>query len=360
MAFTVDLEYFFPNRASLSTGFSLPIDGAGITVLFGPSGSGKSTLLHFLAGIKNPDRGLIRFGDRLWFDAGKKVSLPPQKRSAGLLFQDYPLFPHLTVSRNIAYGLNRLPTSERKDRVKRWIDRLKLRGKEGQYPNALSGGEQQRVALAQTLAPQPRLILLDEPFSALDRSTRSDIRVEVKRTIHDAGILAIVVTHDLADAMALGDHIIILSEGKILQQGNPLEIFSRPALPSVAEIVGVENLLPARVIETTGGMAVLAVGKGRLMGVGSVAPKQPCFVSFRAEEVLLERGRPAQSSARNHLSGFVREVVQTGSQARVIVDCGFPLTAHVTQQAIEDLSLRPGAEVTAVIKASAIQILPSE
>ncbi|MFQ5949067.1 MAG: ABC transporter ATP-binding protein, partial [Nitrospiria bacterium] len=241
MAFTVDLEYFFPNRASLSTGFSLPIDGAGITVLFGPSGSGKSTLLHFLAGIKNPDRGLIRFGDRLWFDAGKKVSLPPQKRSAGLLFQDYPLFPHLTVSRNIAYGLNRLPTSERKDRVKRWIDRLKLRGKEGQYPNALSGGEQQRVALAQTLAPQPRLVLLDEPFSALDRSTRSDIRVEVKRTIHDAGILAIVVTHDLADAMALGDHIIILSEGKILQQGNPLEIFSRPALPSVAEIVGVEN-----------------------------------------------------------------------------------------------------------------------
>lgn len=366
MGLTVDLKYLFEGGDSLKAGFSLPINYSGITVLFGPSGSGKSTLLHVLAGIKKPDSGIIRWGRQTWFDSSQKLSLPPQRRSVGLLFQDYPLFPHLTVSRNIAYGLNRLPVEDRKDRIRRWTDHLHLHGKEERYPIALSGGERQRVALAQTMAPLPDLVLLDEPFSALDRPMRSGIRAEVKSMIRDTGKAAILVTHDLADALALGDHIIILSGGKILQQGSPLEIFNRPALPSVAKIVGVENLHPASVIETIDGMAALAVGKGRLLAVGpvdqvaAVAPKQACFISFRAEEVILERGKPQKSSARNHLPGIVQEIVPTGSQMSVMIDCGFLLTASITKQAAEDLTLRPGEEITAVIKASAIQILPSE
>ncbi len=366
MGLTVDLKYLFEGGNSLEVGFALPSDYSGITVLFGPSGSGKSTLLHFLAGIKKPDSGIIRCGRQTWFDSSQKENWPPQNRSLGLLFQEYPLFPHLTISANIGYGLNRLPLPEKRDRIRFWIDHLHLQRKEDRYPNALSGGERQRVALAQTMAPQPDLVLLDEPFSALDRPMRSDMRGVVKRTICDTGKAGILVTHDLADALALGDHIIILSEGKILQEGSPLEIFSRPALSSVAKIVGVENLHPARTIETIDGMTALAVGKGKLFAVGLVdqfavvAPKQECFISFRAEEVILERGKPRQSSARNHLSGTVQEIVSTGAQIRVIIDCGFSLAASITKQAAEDLSLRPGAEITAVIKASAIQILPSE
>jgi len=359
---TVDLKYVFEEGGSLTTGFALPTDSPGITVLFGPSGSGKSTLLHFLAGIKKPDSGIIRFGPKTWFDGSQKIFLSPQKRSVGLLFQDYPLFPHLTVSGNISFGLNGLPLSERKDRIRSWNNRLKLQGKEERYPNALSGGERQRVALAQTMAPQPDLVLLDEPFSALDRPMRAGVRGEVKRILCETGNAAILVTHDLEDALSLGDHIIILYEGKILQQGSPLEVFGRPALPSVARIVGVDNLHPASVIETIDGMAVLAVGKGRILAVApvdQVAPKQDCFISFRAEEVILERGKPRQSSARNHLSGIIQEIIPIGPQMRVMIDCGFLLTASITKQAVEDLSLRPGEEITAVIKASAIQILPS-
>jgi len=363
---TVDFEYVFEEGGSLTAGFTLPNNSPGITVLFGPSGSGKSTLLHFLAGIKKPDSGSIRFGQQTWFDDNQKVFLSPQKRSVGLLFQDYPLFPHLTVSGNIGFGLNRLLLPERKDRIRSWSDLLNLQGKEERYPNTLSGGERQRVALAQTLAPQPDLVLLDEPFSALDRPMRAGVRAEVKRIICNTGKAAILVTHDLEDALALGDHIIILSQGKVLQKGSALEVFGRPALPSVAKIVGVDNLHPASVIETIDGMAVLAVGKGRLLAVApvdqvaAVAPKQDCFISFRAEEVILERGKPRQSSARNHLSGNIKEIISVGSQMRVMIDCGFLLTASITKQAVEDLSLRPGEEITAVIKASAIQILPTE
>lgn len=362
----VDLKYLFAGGKPLTAKFSLPADGAGITVLFGPSGSGKSTLLHFFAGIKKPDSGIIQWGGQTWFDSSQKVNLPPQKRSAGLLFQEYPLFPHLTVSSNIAYGLNRLPLPVKKERIRSWIDALHLQGKEKRYPNALSGGERQRVALAQTLAPRPDLLLLDEPFSALDRPMRSAIRSDVRRMICGAGKSAILVTHDLEDALALGDHIIILSEGKILQEGSPLEIFSRPANPSVAKIVGVENFQPARVVEMRDGMASLAVKKESLLALAPVDPsaalveKQNCFISFRAEEIVLEKGKPQKSSARNHLEGIVREIIPAGLKARVVIDCGFLLAAGITTQAVEDLSLCPGEKITAVIKASAIQILPSE
>lgn len=371
MALTVDLQYTLSKGGTLQARFSIPLDLPRIVVLFGPSGSGKSTLLHCLAGLLEPERGEIRYGETVWFDAARRISLPPQRRSAGLLFQDALLFPHLTAQENIAYGLRRWNRAERDQAARRWIDRFHLAGKENRPPLSLSGGEQQRVALARTLAPRPRLLLLDEPFSALDLRTRARVREEVRQWVREERAVALLVTHDLVDAMTLGDDLIILSEGAILQQGPPLELFSRPATPEVAKIVGVENLLPAHVIESSAGRVVLEIGKmsavnfraracfkGGLIAVGELSRGERCFVSIRAEEVILERGEPAQSSARNRLTGVVQELIPVGAQVRVVVDCGFPLTALVTRQAVEELSLRPGAEITAVIKASSVHLIP--
>lgn len=358
MELAVDLEYPFSKGGALRARFSVPLDAPRIVVLFGPSGSGKSTLLHCLAGLLQPVTGTIRYGETTWFDSTQRISLPPQRRSAGLLFQEPSLFPHLTVQENIAYGLRREPRAESKAAARRWIERFQLAGKEDRFPISLSGGEQQRVALARTLAPRPRLVLLDEPFSALDLRTRGEVREAFRQSIQEERSVALVVTHDLADAITLGGEIILLAGGTILQQGPPLEVFSRPATPEAARIVGVENLLPARVIESAAGRVVLEVGKGRLIGVGEAPPGGRGLVSIRAEEVILERGAPDQSSARNRLHGFVQELIPTGAQVRVIVDCGFPLTALVTRQAAEELALQPGAAITSVIKASSVHLIP--
>jgi molybdopterin-binding protein len=357
---TVDLDYPLPKGGGVQVSFSVPLDSPRIVVLFGPSGSGKSTLLHCLAGLLQPQRGEIRYGDRIWFDAARGISLPTQKRSVGLLFQDYPLFPHLTVRENIAYGLRRWSRTESDPAVRRWIDRFQLTGKEDRLPSSLSGGEQQRVALARALAPRPRLLLLDEPFSALDLRTRGLVRGEVRQWVEEERSVVLVVTHDIVDAMTLGEDLIILSEGTILQRGDPLDLFSRPATPEVAKIVGVENLLPAQVILASEERVVLEVGKSRLIAVGDAPSGGRCFASIRAEEVILERGEPMQSSARNRLPGFVQDLISVGAQVRVVVDCGFSLTALVTRQAVEDLSLGPGAEITAVIKASSVHLIPTE
>ena len=359
MDLTVDLHDPLPKGGGLAAHFSIPLDAPRIVVLFGPSGSGKSTLLHCLAGLREPERGLIRYGSDVWFDRERGISLPPQRRSVGLLFQDHPLFPHLTVRENIAYGLRRWGRAEREGAVRRWIDRFQLAGKENRFPEALSGGERQRAALARALAPRPRLLLLDEPFSALDLRTRAVVRGEIRRWVDEERAAALVVTHDIVDAMTLGEELIILSEGAVLQQGPPLELFSRPASSEVAKIVGVENLLQAQVIDSSAERVVLEVGKGRLIAVGNVSAGR-CFASIRAEEVILERGEPVQSSARNRLRGFVQELIPVGAQIRVVVDCGFPLTALVTRQAVEELALRPGAEITAVIKASSVHLISIE
>lgn len=358
MDLAVDFEYPLPQGVTLRARFSISLDAPRIVVLFGPSGSGKSTLLHCLAGLLQPEKGAIRYGDAIWFDAAQRIFLPPQRRSIGLLFQDYPLFPHLTVRENIVYGLRRKSRPEKEAAALRWIGRFQLSERENRFPEALSGGEQQRVALARALAPRPRLLLLDEPFSALDLQTRGAVRKELKRWVADERATAIVVTHDIVDAMSLGEELIVISEGALLQQGHPLDVFGRPASSEVAKIVGMENLLQAQVIDSSAERVVLEIGKGRLIAVGALPRGERCYLSIRAEEVLLERGKPDQSSARNRLLGRIQELIPAGPQTRVVIDCGFPLTAVVTRQAVEELSLRPGEEITAVIKASSVHLIP--
>jgi molybdate transport system ATP-binding protein len=197
-------------------------DRAGVTVLFGPSGSGKTTTLRCLAGLERPDEGRITFGTETWFDARTRHCLASRLRNVGFVPQDYALFPHLTVEHNIGYGLHELPPVERRRRIAEAITWLALQELERRLPRELSGGQQQRVALARAVVRRPRLLLLDEPLSALDAPTRQRIRGELRDLLHRFEIPTLLVTHDRDDASVLGDDWIVFDGGRMVSQG-PLD-----------------------------------------------------------------------------------------------------------------------------------------
>jgi molybdate transport system ATP-binding protein len=338
----------------------ISIDQAPVTVLFGPSGSGKTTLLRMLAGLERPDAwpdaGSIVFRERTWFDAARAIHLPPQQRRAGFLFQDYALFPHLTVAENVAYAASR-------QAARKLLDAFGLADLAASRPRAISGGQQQRVALARALAAQPALLLLDEPLSALDAPTRSRTRYELRRMLLSSGVPSIVVTHDRMEAVALGDWMAVMVDGRIRQTGPVQEVFRRPADPQVAESVGVENVLAAEIVGRESGLLVLQVNGGRMECVDS-GESGPVFACIRAEDVAITRQIDRVSSARNRLAGCVRAVIAEGALARVELDCGFPLVALVTSQSAAELALGEGEIVAAVVKATSVHLaahtLPSE
>ena len=345
-------------RKRLSKGFEveadlrIPLRQAPVTVLFGPSGSGKTTLLRMLAGLERPDAGSIVFRERPWFDGARKIHLPPRQRRAGFLFQDYALFPHLTVAENVAYAASR-------ETARKLLDTFGLAELAASKPRAISGGQQQRVALARALAAQPALLLLDEPLSALDASTRSRTRYELRRMLLAGGVPSIVVTHDRMEAVALGDWMVVMVDGRIRQTGPVQDVFRRPADPQVAESVGVENVLAAEIAGRESGLLVLQVngqvGGARIQCVDS-GETGPVFACIRAEDVTITRQMDQVSSARNRLAGRVRAVIPEGAVARVELDCGFPLVALVTAQSAAELALREGENVSAVVKATSVHL----
>ncbi len=352
-----DLERRYPGGPIIRATLRLPAAEAPVTVLFGPSGSGKTTVLRCLAGLDRPDAGAIRFGEETWFDASRGTFVPPQRRAAGFLAQDHALFPHLTVERNVAYGLGALGAAARAERVREVSRLLRIEDLGGRRPAQLSGGQRQRVALARALAPRPRLLLLDEPLSALDLPTRDDLRRELRHVLQRAGAPSIVVTHDRVEALALGDRIAVLAEGRVRQMGPVPEVFSAPADVVVARVVGTENVSPARVLSRDAGLATVSVGSARLTAVdpGDVAGE--AYACIRAEEVLLEEAPGAPTSARNQLPARVVSLAPEGPMVRVALDCGFPLVALVTRRSADELRLAPGREVAALVKAPAVRLV---
>ncbi len=242
-----DFEKRFPGGPLVQIQLRESVDDFSLTVLFGPSGSGKTTALRCLAGLERPDRGFIRFGGETWFDSERRILVPPQRRRVGYLFQDYALFPHLTIAQNIRYGLRRVGKTERLSRVAEIMDLLGLRGLENRYPQQVSGGQQQRVALARALVCRPRLLLLDEPLSALDVPTRGELRRQLRHWLEQLRMPGMLVTHDRIEALALGDHLVVLDAGKVRQRGQVHEVFSKPADLGVARIVGVDTVERATV-----------------------------------------------------------------------------------------------------------------
>jgi molybdate transport system ATP-binding protein len=245
----IDITKTFPGRPAISATLAYTLQQSTALVLFGPSGSGKTTILRCLAGLEWPERGTIRFVSRTWLDTGCRIRVSPQARLIGYMAQDYALFPTYSVAGNIAYGLDALSTLERKKRVAEMLELFQLTGLEEAKPHELSGGQQQRVALARAIAPRPQLLLLDEPLSALDAPTRVQLRGELRSLLKHLALPSVIVTHDWAETLTLGDVVAVVGDGHVLQVGPPQEVFSRPVNAAVAQIVGVETVIEGDVIE---------------------------------------------------------------------------------------------------------------
>jgi molybdate transport system ATP-binding protein len=355
-----DFEKAYHGGPTIRAAIRIPIGRPYVLVLFGPSGAGKTTILRCLAGLETPSTGRISFAGQAWFDAEQEVVLPPQSRAIGYLFQDYALFPHLTVSRNITYALKGAPKRQRVDCMQEMLKLFQLEGLADKRPAQLSGGQQQRVALARVLARRPALFLLDEPLSALDEPTRVQVRAELRGLLQGLASPTICVTHDPVEALTLADEVAVVADGRILQIGSPDEVFSRPISAEVAAIVGVETVIAGRLTERNKDLVALDVQGTRVWAVERTGQGQAFYLSIRAEDVILELEAPASSSARNHLAGKVVDIRPAGPVLKVIVNCGFLLTALVTRQAAQDLDLCPGTSVIATIKASAIHLILRE
>ncbi len=274
---------------------SLSVAPGAMVALLGPSGCGKTTLLRIIAGLEVPDRGQVRLGERLVTGPGRFVA--PEDRRVGMVFQDWALFPHLSVARNVAYGL---PRSDRRGpRVERALAMVGLEGLGDRSPATLSGGQQQRVALARAIAPEPAVLLLDEPFSNLDTSLRMQVRCEVHELLVRLGITTVFVTHDQDEAFVLGDEVAVMSAGRIVQQATPAELYARPASTWVAGFVGDANLVegvvtdPAAKTATTVLGPVPLAGELRHVGSGTGSGTASVLVLVRPEELSLDAGGEA-------------------------------------------------------------------
>lgn len=222
----------------------LAVGTGSLTALLGPSGCGKTTALRVIAGLEDPDAGSLEVGGRVLVD--DRVRVPPEQRRIGLVFQDYALFPHLTVAHNVAYGLHEIPSADRRARVAEALDLVGMGGLEDRLPTHLSGGQQQRVALARALAPRPALVLLDEPFSNLDAGLRIQVREEVRSILQAASATAVFVTHDQEEALSLADEVAVMDAGRLHQVAAPHTLYTRPATRFVAEFVGEADLVAGR------------------------------------------------------------------------------------------------------------------
>jgi molybdate transport system ATP-binding protein len=312
--------------------------------LVGPSGAGKTTVLRAAAGLVRPAEGRIGLDGDVWFDAARGIDLAPEQRSVGYLFQDYALFPHLSVRRNIAFGGRR-----RADELLRRFDVAHLAHIR---PAGLSGGERQRVALARALAREPRALLLDEPLSALDAHTRAGIREELQALLHELALPVLVVTHDFEDAVALADRVGVLRGGRLLQLGTPTELASAPADPFVAALTG-GNLLVGRAHRRQDGLTVvdLDVG-GRVYSTDAASGRVGVVV--HPWEVSVARVQP-EDSALNHLRGRIASLIPEGNRVRVRLG---PLAAELTTASAERLALARGETAVASFKATATRLVP--
>ena len=291
-----------------------------MVVLLGPSGSGKSLTLRAIAGLLKPDRGRIEVPDGVVFDADNGINLPPQARNVGYVVQDLALFPHLSVAENIGFALAKWPKPEREERIRELIDMLGLAGLEERLPRAISGGQQQRTALGRALAARPRVLLLDEPFTALDAPIRNVLRREVARLRRQLGLLALFVTHDLQEAYALADRIAVYDQGEVLQYGSREEVFGQPGSIRVAQLLDARNIFEGRVVGKTEAFTEIETPwfRGRARAEGELAPDSPAALSVRPEHViLLRRDRPHGHVLDTVLDVELEDEIATGNNHRL-------------------------------------------
>jgi molybdate transport system ATP-binding protein len=339
--------------ASLRLDLSLPLRsfalelglevGAETVALVGPSGAGKTSLLRTVAGLARPERGAIRSGSDVWFDSDRGIDRRPEQRSVGFVFQEYALFPHLTVAQNVTFGGGK---------VDGLLERLRIADLVRAKPAELSGGERQRVALARALARDPQVLLLDEPMAALDPHTRGSVRAELHDLLRELGLPTLLVTHDFEDAALLADRVGVLVDGRLRQLGAPAELLGTPADAFVATFAGA-NVLSG--VAEPGADALTTV---RLDDRTTIYSTDETFgavdVVVYPWDVSLALAEHADS-ALNLIAGDVLSVARVGNRVRIRLEA---LTAEVTARSAERLELRPGAHVVASFKATATRLLP--
>jgi len=351
----VDLEEFHLREIDLD------ISPGEYFVILGPTGAGKTVLLETIAGLHRPHRG------RILLDGEDVTGVPPERRGIGFVYQDYMLFPHLSVVNNIAFGvklrgLSRQAIEERVAAVSQLlgIDHLLHRS-----PRTLSGGEQQRVALARALVVEPRILLLDEPLSALDPEMREGLQRELARVHAQLGTTTLHVTHDFEEAVALGERIVVVNEGRVIQVGPSDAIFRRPNSEFVARFVGVRNIFPGTAHGGENGSQVfrLDASPGALEGADSCVTEiaavtelaGPRHASIRPEDILISR-EPLRSSARNSFRGRIVGIVDRGTVVYVTVHVPPDFACMITRRSLEEMELREGLEVYVAFKASAVHV----
>lgn len=318
-------------------------------VILGPTGAGKTLILETIAGFYVPREGHILL------KGNDATHIPPEKRNIGFVYQDYALFPHMTVEENVAFGLkmHKTPKEMAEQRVRNIMEAMQIYHLKERFPPTLSGGEQQRTALARALVIDPDVLLLDEPLSALDPRTRENLRDELKRMHKTQGTTTLHVTHDQTDAFFLADRIAVIIDGKVVQVDVPHKVFNEPASVDIANFVGVENVIQGRVTANNEGVALVDV-EGYQIRVLSHLTAGDVNVFVRPENIILSKGR-FRSSARNVIKGKIVDVTQFGRLFRIRLDNG--LKAIVTKQSVDELGLTAGTTVYASFKATATHII---
>jgi molybdate transport system ATP-binding protein len=350
-----------------TNGFLLDVAFAaqpGVTILFGASGSGKTTTLQSIAGILRPDAGRIAIGETVLFDLERAIDLPIRQRGVGYVFQNLALFPHLSARENVEFGMTNTGRRERREQAIDLLRAFHVEHTAERQPRQISGGEAQRVAFARALASRPRILLLDEPLSAIDEATKLAIISDLKALNRELRLPIIYVTHSREEAMTLGERMIVFEHGRIVAEGEPLEVFNAPVRASVARLTGVENIFPGRLVaknEAGGTMTVKVVdatgacqvevpfGRG---GVG-----EPVKVAVPSGDILLALDEPQGTSARNRLRGRITMIEDKGTRTSVSVTSGVLWRASLTRQAVDELDLHPGKEVWLAFKTHSCYLL---
>ena len=330
---------------------SLEVKQGEYFVILGPTGSGKTLLLELIVGLYIPNKGKI-------FIEGKDITYEvPEKRNLGFLYQDYSLFPHFSVRKNIEYGmkLRNMSKTEIDNKLKELSKMFKIQNLMHRDVTTLSGGEQQRVALARALATNPKVLLLDEPFSALDENTKANLISEMKELHRKEGITFIHVTHSQEEAMILADRIGIIMNGTIVQVGTPEEIFYKPKTKEIARFVKIENIWEGKVIEKRNEEIVIEIKGKKIVAISNhFKVGDEVRLIIRPEDVVIGKGN---TSARNVFKGVVSDVIKHGFYNIVRVDCGFQVEAAVTKQSIENLNIKEGKNINIFFKATSIQVI---
>ncbi len=347
------------DRVSLSLGsfslndVSLSINRGDYYFIVGPSGAGKTVLLEAIAGLHRPERG------RILLRGEEITALSPDKRGIGLVYQDYSLFPSMTVAGNVGYGLRvrGVRKAEAQREVAGLLERFGIDHLADRYPGTLSGGEQQRVALARAVAVKPDILLLDEPLSALDPVTQEKFIGDLQRLHREDDLTIVQVSHSRREAHLLATRMAVIIDGALVDEGRADVVLNAPGSRQVASFIGIENILDGTVTANDGGHATVDVGGRTFEALTDAAAGEEVTLCIRADDVVLALGDGRRSSARNTMTGTIVQVVENGPIAEVRVNSGMELTVVLTRRSVRDLSLVPGISVTLSVKATAIHVI---